>query len=213
MFVVADQPAVRIGRERRLAGAREAEEERDVRRILLVHVRRAVHREALHVGEVVVHRVEDRLLHLARVSRAEDEHHASLERLHDADAALQAEFGRIVDAHRAAVDDDPIRLESLEVVADGVDEEGLREERVPRLFRDDRHLQAVLRIGAGVAVKPVQLFARREVFLREGFKLVEVGGRDRLVDLAPVDVAVDAGRVLEELVVQGCGRCDRRCRS
>src|SRR5690606_20987062 len=43
VLVVADELARRVGREGRLAGAREAEEERDV--AILTDVSRAVHRE------------------------------------------------------------------------------------------------------------------------------------------------------------------------
>jgi hypothetical protein len=46
VLVVADEATARVGRERRLARAREAEEERDVP--LVPDVRRAVHRERRH---------------------------------------------------------------------------------------------------------------------------------------------------------------------
>ena len=71
-LVVADQGAVRIGRERGLAGAGEAEEQRAV--AVLADVGRAVHRHHALRRQIEVQRGEHRLLHLARVGRAADQH-------------------------------------------------------------------------------------------------------------------------------------------
>ena len=73
VLVVADQRAVRIGRERGLAGAGEAEEDRDV--AFGSDVRRAVHRQHVAQRHQVVHQREDRLLDLARILRAADQDH------------------------------------------------------------------------------------------------------------------------------------------
>ena len=100
-----------IGRERRLAGAREAEEQRDVGRVLLVHVGRAVHREHAHLGHVVVHRVEDALLDLAGVLGAEDHHDLAAERLRDQHRALDAQSlacSSAVSRRLPGVDDGPV---------------------------------------------------------------------------------------------------------
>ena len=72
VLVVADQRALGIGRERRLARAGEAEEDRDV--AVVADVRRAVHREDALERQAVVHQREDRLLDLARVEGAADQH-------------------------------------------------------------------------------------------------------------------------------------------
>ena len=72
VLVVADQPSPGIGGERRLAGAREPEEDRDVAGI--ADVGRAVHREDSVERQAVVHQGEDRLLDLAGVERAPDQH-------------------------------------------------------------------------------------------------------------------------------------------
>ena len=67
VLVVADQLAARVGRQRRLAGAGEAEEERHVAVVALVG--RAVHRQDALLRHQVVHDREDALLHLAGVLR------------------------------------------------------------------------------------------------------------------------------------------------
>ena len=66
MLVVADERAARIGGERRLARARQAEEERRV--ALLADVRRAVHGQHALLRHVVVHDREHRLLELTGVA-------------------------------------------------------------------------------------------------------------------------------------------------
>jgi hypothetical protein len=68
VLVVADQRAVRIGGERRLAGAGEAEEDRGV--AVLAGVGGAMHRHHLLRRQQIVEDGEDGLLHLARVARA-----------------------------------------------------------------------------------------------------------------------------------------------
>ena len=71
VLVVADQGALRVGREGRLARSREPEEDRDL--LLGADVRRAVHREDALERKAVVHEGEDRLLDLACVVRPADQ--------------------------------------------------------------------------------------------------------------------------------------------
>jgi hypothetical protein len=74
VLIIADQRPVGIRGKGRLPRAGEPEEQRDIGRILLVDVGRAVHRKDARLGHVVVHGVEDRFLHFARVLGAEDDH-------------------------------------------------------------------------------------------------------------------------------------------
>src|SRR5262249_31054891 len=68
VLVVADEGTSRIGGKRRLAGAREAEEDGDVAGF--AHVRAAVHRQRIPQRQDVIHNGEDRLLDLTGVTRA-----------------------------------------------------------------------------------------------------------------------------------------------
>lgn len=65
VLVVSDQVALRVGRERRLPGPRESEEESGV--ALLALVGRAVHGHHAVQRQPVVHHGEDALLHLTPV--------------------------------------------------------------------------------------------------------------------------------------------------
>ena len=73
VFVVADEPAFRVGGKRGLARAGEAEEHG---RMFLLRVGggRAVHGEQTLLRHEVVHDGEDTLLHFAGVFGAEDDH-------------------------------------------------------------------------------------------------------------------------------------------
>jgi hypothetical protein len=72
VLVVADERAARVGRERRLAGAREAEE--DGHAAVGPLVGRRVEAQLVAQRHHVHHVREDALLHLARVLRAQDDH-------------------------------------------------------------------------------------------------------------------------------------------
>ena len=82
VLVVADELPPDIGRQGRLAGSREAEEERDLAARPLVGA--AVHREDAPLGHPVVHRREDGLLHFSGVFRSQDDHLLALQVEHDA---------------------------------------------------------------------------------------------------------------------------------
>ena len=107
VFVVADEMALRIGRERGLARAAETEEQRR-RAGLLVGRGRAVHREHAALRREVVHHGEDALLHLAGVFGAEDDEFLVLEA--EIDAGRRAHAGReAVGGKCAGVVDDEVR--------------------------------------------------------------------------------------------------------
>jgi hypothetical protein len=160
VLVIADERPGGIGGERGLAGPAETEEKCHVARIVGGHVGRTVHGEDAHLRQVIVHRVEDGLLHLARVLGAEDDHLALLERLDDRHGRVETEVGEIIDPQTACVHDRPVRLEAGQRLGGRVDEERLGEETVPRQLGDDRDLQPVVGVGAGQSVEAKELLAR-----------------------------------------------------
>ena len=113
MLVVTDQISGGIGGKRGLSGSGETEEHRDVLGILMIDVRRTVHRKDVHVRQIVIHRVEDRLLHLPGVPGADDDDLPLLEALNDREAVLHPVLLGIVDLQVAGVVDDPVRVESV----------------------------------------------------------------------------------------------------
>ena len=72
MLVVADQLALGVGAEGRLARARESEEDSGLR-LILIRISRAVHRGNATKRVEVVHIGEHTLLHLTAVPGVEDE--------------------------------------------------------------------------------------------------------------------------------------------
>src|SRR4029077_7302540 len=71
VLVIADQRALRIGGERGLAGAGEAEEDRGI--AVGVDIGRAMHWHDAALGQIIVQRGEHALLHLAGITRPADE--------------------------------------------------------------------------------------------------------------------------------------------
>ena len=112
VLVVADQNAVGIGGERGLAGAGEAEEQRDV--AVMPDIGRAVHRHHALRRQVEVERGEHRLLHLAGIGRAADQHDLAgeIDRHHRV-GAFAAAVTLGVRLERRQVDDGHLRHERL----------------------------------------------------------------------------------------------------
>ena len=183
VLVVADQLALRIGRERRLAGTGQPEEDRDVAG--LADVRRAVHREDALERQAVVHQREDRLLDLARVERAADQHLLARRVEHDECAGAGAVRLR-VGLEPGRVQHERLRLELAQLLLARVDEHRPREERVVRVIRDDADGDAMLGVGARERVDDVEVAAAevRDDLLAQP---VEVLLGDLGVDVAPPD--------------------------
>ena len=154
VLVVADQPAMRVGGQRRLAGAGQAEEQRDV--ALAADIGAAMHRQHAAVGQDPVHHGEDRLLDLAGVLAAGDHDDPLLERQRDGGAAAHA-VDRRIGLEQRRVQDDVVGLEIRQLLGLRPDEDVAREQRLPGAGGDHAHPHAMRRIGAGVQVLGEQL--------------------------------------------------------
>ena len=108
---------------------------------------------------------------------------------------------------RRSVQDERVRLERLERLFVGVDEERLCEERVPGALRDDADGDSVPGIGAGIRVHDVDVF-----LLQAGDDLVaqtlERLLRERGVHLRPPDALFRLGLADDELVLRRATRVD-----
>ena len=194
-FVVADQRAVGILRERGLAGARQAEEQRALFAVVR-HVRRAVHRHDVLRRQIEVERGEHRLLHLARVGRAADQHDLAgeIDRHHGVGAfAAAVTLGVRLEGRQ--VDDGEFGNERGERGALRPDQQLADEQRVPSELGEDAHLDAVFRIGAAIEVLREQLLALGV--------LLDVGQQRVEVLLRHLAVAVPPHRILGERVDDG----------
>jgi hypothetical protein len=159
VFVVTDEAALGVGRQRGLAGAREPEEHRNA--AVVGHVGRAVHREDALFGQAVVHQGEDRLLDLTPVARAADEDHELGQIEGDEPAGVGAVRGR-VGFELGRVQDDRARLVHGDLLGRCRDEHCAGEQRVPRGIAHQAQRQAVLGVGAGEGVQDEQLTAVRQ---------------------------------------------------
>ena len=137
VLVVADQAARGIGRERRLAGPGEAEEDGDVAR----RRRRSPSSASASTpssGRRSFITREDRLLDLAGVVRAADQDLASASGAgrRRCPVRVPSVVGVGLDVRR--VQDERLRLEARELLGGRLDEHRLREQRVLRLAGDRR---------------------------------------------------------------------------
>ena len=187
MLVVADQRPLRIGRKRRFAGTRKPEEDGDV--TVGSFVRSAVHREDSAQRHQVVHDRENRLLDLACVTRAADQYHLAREVDQNERAAARAVTGGF-GAELGRVDHRELRREIARRLV-GRQEQVAREERMPSVLRDDPDRQAVARIGAHVRIHNVDV-ALAQIGADSLQECVEMGGVDRTVGFAPVNVMLAA---------------------
>ena len=158
MLVVADQLALRVGRQRGLAGAGETEEEGHV--AVLAFVGGRVQGEDVVLdGHLVEEHGEDTLLHLAGVLGAEDDHLLVGEVDGDRRGRGHAD-GVAVGREGAGVVDDIVGVEVLELLAAWADEHVAHEEGMVSAGADDANANAVALVPAGVSINDVDAIAR-----------------------------------------------------
>ena len=153
MRVIAHQITVWIGAKRGLARARKTKENSHILGILAVHIGGAMHWKHAAIWQVVIHGVENALLHFTRVARTNDHHFLALKALNNGHATIHAVLGWISQLHGARVDDGPILLPCRKFICLGVDKKCFGEERMPRLFREHADFAAILGVGTGVTVE------------------------------------------------------------
>lgn len=161
VLVVANEGAVGVGRQRRLAGAGEAEEEGHVAVFALVG-RRVQGQDVVLDGHLVEEDGEDALFHLAGVLGAENDHFLLGEVDGDRRGRRHA-LGVAVGGEGAGIVDGVVGVEVLELLAGRADEHVAHEEGMVGAGADDADADAVLFIPAGVAIDDVDAVARVEV--------------------------------------------------
>ena len=170
MLVVADQRALRIGRQRGLAGAGEAEEDRGV--AVGADIGRAVHRHHALFGQIVVQRGEHALLHLAGIIRPADQDDLAGEIDRDHVLRTHAVAFRIGPEARQ-VDDGEFGHEARKLRCLGADQQRADEQRMPGELGEDTGLDSEARIGTAVEIlrKQRQAFGVFEEVLIQRFEL------------------------------------------
>ncbi len=182
MLVIADQRAAGIGRQRGLAGARQAEEHRAL--AVGADIGRAVHRHHAPGGKQVVEHAEHALFHLTGISGAADQDQLffQIDRDHRFAAAAMA-FG--IGAEARQVDDRVFGIEPVEFIGSRPHQQRADELVVPGKFVDHAHLHAVLGLRSAEQVGDVERLPvpdrRQEILLQRG----EMFGRHRGVVVPP----------------------------
>ena len=156
MLVVADERTLRIGGERRLASAGEAEEDRRI--AIPPGVGRTMHRHHLFRRQQVIEDGEHRFFHLARIARAADEHDLACEVAGD-DRLASRPVPLGVGAKRGHVHDRQIGNEGGQFLRRRTDQEIADEQRMPGVFSEDARAYAQLGIGASVEILSEQRLA------------------------------------------------------
>ena len=158
VLVVTDERARRVSRERGLAGAGEAEEQRRV--TVGADIGRAMHRHHVLGRQVEVERGEHRLLHLAGIGRAADQDDLTgeIDRHHGV-GAFAAAMTLGVRPERRQVDNGHLGHEAGELLEIGTAQQLTDKQRVPGVLGEDAHLDAIGMIGAAVEVLREQLLA------------------------------------------------------
>lgn len=195
VLIVTDEASVGVSGQRRLARARETEEERDV--AVLALVGRRVQRKLAELdGLQVVHDGEDALLHLTCVLGTEDDHLATLEVDLDGRCRSHASGEPVSRELTCVVDNEVGIAEALKLLTVGSDEHVVHEQGVVGSCADDANLDAVLRLPTGEAVKDVDVLAGVEVV--DGTLSIDLEGVLVHLDIdgSPPDVVL--GGVLED---------------
>ncbi|QTK80153.1 hypothetical protein AT6N2_C2567 [Agrobacterium tumefaciens] len=196
VLVIADQRACRIGRQRCLAGAGEAEEDGGI--ALRTDIRRAMHRHDALGGQQVVQNREDRLLIFAGIARTTDQNETL------GQVAGDNRFRAATVAHRISlearqIDDGKLLAEAIKRLALRPDQQITDEKRMPGKLGDDAGRQCVLLIGAADQVLHIESLAggmRQHILMQQ----VEVRRRQRLVVIPP-DRVFGGGIANDEFVL------------
>jgi len=196
MLVVADQRAAAVGRQGRLAGAGEAEEDRRI--AARADIGRAMHRQHVARRQQEVEQAEDRFLDLAGIGGAADQC--------DLLGEIDEDEGFGIDPvalrrglHLRRVQDSEAGAEIGEVGGRRADEHVAREERMPAALADQPHRQAILGVGAAEDVLDEGLAALK-IAEHALIHALEHCLGDRPVDVAPGDI-VFARRLLDDVLV------------
>ena len=200
VLIVSDQHPFVVARQRSLAGAGQAKEERDVAR--RADIGRAMHRQDVAQRQDVVEHAEDRFFHLARIAGAANEHQLFGEVQRDDDLRVGA-MPLWIGLKAWRIDDGELRHVRPGRCRTRIDDEEIaREEVMPRVLSDDPDGQTVGWIGAGIAVLDVELFVRQRAD-QIAVQRIEVRGLHRPVHLAPGDLRLARRFANHELVIGG----------
>ncbi len=164
-----------------------------------------MHRKDTLERQTIVHQRENRLLDLARVERAADQHFPARRVQNDKGAGARPVRDGI-GLERGRVQDERLRVEVAQLVGGRIDEHRSGKERVVGVIRDDADGDAVLRVGAGEGVEDIEIPVAAEVRCDLFTQPLEMLLRDLGVDVAPPDPVLGARLANDELVLRRAAR-------
>ena len=220
VLVVAQQGAVRVGRQRGLAGAGKTQEQGDAAVRTLVG--RGVQRQDARFGQQVVHHGKHQFLDAAHVGRTDDNADATDE-VHGHDHVRGAAVGKLAQppgvfllvelvGRQGEQGEGLVMVDAAPDVAGHGAEHGGRKKSGDGVVADGAHGQGVAAVGAHDPVGDVELvlFAgqRQRVLQDHG---EGVGGQGQVVRRIPVDLGLDLGAADGQGVLgAAAGRFDAR---
>ena len=184
MLVVADQRAAGIGRKRRLAGARKAEEHGGL--AIGSDIGRTVHRHHALGRKQEVQDPEHALLHLAGIAGAADQDQLLGEAYRDHRLSAAAVALGVCNEARQ-VDDCIFRDELVEIAGSRAHQHGVDEQRMPGEFGDYADVDPVVFLRPAEQVGDIELFLGAKRGQKISLERVEMLRTHRLVDVAPPD--------------------------
>ena len=142
-----------------------------------------MHRHHAAFRKQIVERGEHRLLHLAGIGGAADQHDHAAEVDGDHRFRMRA-VPRRIGAERRQVDDRHVRHEAGEIGSFGADQEVADEQRVPGVLGHDPHRQTMRGVGAADQILDEEVPVRR-MRQKVGMERIEGCRRHRLVVVPP----------------------------
>lgn len=153
VLIITNQPPLRVRRQRRLAGTRQAKEHSHVAILTLIG-RRVQRQHVVLDWHLVEQDREDSLLHLAGVLRAEDDH-LSLGKVDGHGRRRGHALGEAVGRERPSVVDHIVWVEGLELLAGRADQHVAHEQRMVGPGAHHPHADSVPLIPARISINHV----------------------------------------------------------
>ena len=150
-----------------------------------------MHRQVAGFRQQEIQHAKNRFLDFTCILRAADEYGTFAEVDHYEGARCGTVY-RWVCGHVRQVDDRPIGRKARAGLGRGAQEHVLREQIVPGVGRHHPHADLQAFVGSGGQILHEQALACGAGF-HQRFELVVVLGRHRLIDCAPVDLALGQG--------------------
>jgi hypothetical protein len=187
VFVVADEPACRVGAKGGLAGAAEAEEDGGV--AFWAYVGGAVHTQDVPVArQEEVEDSKDGLFDLTGIGRAGEHDQPVAEGDDDGGRGSGATFGG-VEGEAGSGQDLPVGAKVFEFFLGGPQEHIVGEEVATGGLVDDPDIKAVTRVGADMAIAHEEFRSLVEPCSNGGKDAMKTSRIDGLVEVVPVDGA------------------------